>query len=121
VRGSVGSGSVGRLSMRYRVAVSLGKILNAASHIGAKQSTHCVAHPDERHANRAASMLEWCDRSNFIFSVTGLQGIISVDFCENVIDRNKIRRSKNDIRKEINANAKISAAEIPSLYFDEIK
>jgi len=30
-----------RLLMRQYVAVSLGKTLNAVSHLGAKQSTHC--------------------------------------------------------------------------------
>jgi len=42
--------------------VALGKTLNAVSHFGAKQSTRVVAQPDERHANRAASVLEWYDR-----------------------------------------------------------
>jgi len=38
--------------------VYLGKILNAISHLGAKQSTRVVAQPDEKHANRTASVLE---------------------------------------------------------------
>jgi len=42
--------------------VSLGKTLNAVSHLGAKQSTRCRAQPDEGHANRAASVLEWYNR-----------------------------------------------------------
>ena len=45
-------------------------------------------------------------------------GIISADSFEDVIDRNKIKRSKNDIRKEVNAFAKNNASEIQSLYFD---
>jgi len=41
----------------------LGKALNAVSHLGAKQSIPVViAQPDERHANRTASVLEWYDR-----------------------------------------------------------
>jgi len=54
--------------------MSLGKALNAVSHLGAKQSIRCggpawrktctvvVAQPDERHVNRTASVLEWYDR-----------------------------------------------------------
>jgi len=48
--------------MRYRVAVSLGKTLNAIFHLRTKQSTVVVDQPDERHANRADSVLEWYDR-----------------------------------------------------------
>ena len=45
-------------------------------------------------------------------------GIISADASDDVIDRIKIKRSTNDIKKEINACAKINDAEIQSLYFD---
>ena len=60
------------------------------------------------------------DRSAAMISSSVLQdyGIISADSFEDVIDRNKIRRSKNDIRKEVNAFAKNNASEIQSLYFD---
>jgi len=48
--------------MRLRVAVSLQKTLKAVSHLGDKQPTRrVVAQPDKRHANRAASVLEWYD------------------------------------------------------------
>jgi len=46
------------LPLRYRVAVCLGKTLNAVLHLRAKQSPVGVAQPDERHANRTASVLE---------------------------------------------------------------
>jgi len=46
--------------------MSLGKTLNAVSYFGAKQSTVVVAQPDERHANRAASVLEWYDTTRFL-------------------------------------------------------
>jgi len=39
--------------------VSLGKTLNAVSHFGPSSLPVVVAQPDERHANRAASVLEW--------------------------------------------------------------
>jgi len=42
--------------------VSFGKTLNAVSHFEAKRSTVVVAQPNERHANRTASVLEWYDR-----------------------------------------------------------
>ena len=60
------------------------------------------------------------DRSAAMIFSSVLQdyGIISADSFEDVIDRNKIRRSKNDIRKEVNAFAKNNASEIQSLYFD---
>jgi len=50
--------------MRQRVAVSLKKTLYAIFHLGTKLSTRSVvvAQPDERHANRTASVLEWYDR-----------------------------------------------------------
>ena len=59
------------------------------------------------------------DRSAAMISSSVLQdyGIISADSFEDVIDRNKIRRSKN-IRKEVNAFVKNNASEIQSLYFD---
>ena len=60
------------------------------------------------------------DRSAAMIFSSVLQdyGIISADASSDVIDRSKIRRSRNDIRKEVNASAKINAAEIQSLYFD---
>ena len=57
------------------------------------------------------------DRSAAMIS-SSVYSIISADSFEDVIDRNKIRRSKNDIRKEVNAFAKNNAFEIQSLYFD---
>jgi len=46
--------------MRWRVAVSLRKTLNAISYLGVRQSIPVVvAQPDERHAKRTASVLEW--------------------------------------------------------------
>jgi len=42
--------------------MSLGKIVTAVSHFEVKQSIRCGAQPDERHANRTPSMLEWYDR-----------------------------------------------------------
>jgi len=40
--------------------VSLEKTFNAISHSGAKQSIPIVvAQPDEKHASRTASVLEW--------------------------------------------------------------
>jgi len=41
----------------------MGKTLNAVSHFVAQQSIFVVvAQPDERHANRTASVQEWYDR-----------------------------------------------------------
>ena len=57
------------------------------------------------------------DRSAAMIS-SSVYGIIFADPFEDVIDRNKIRRSKNDIGKEVNAFAKNNASEIQSLYFD---
>jgi len=42
--------------------VSFGKTINTISHLEDKQSTVVVAQPDERHANRIDSVLEWHDR-----------------------------------------------------------
>jgi len=51
--------------MRQPVAVSLRKTLNAVSQlIGSNSLPVVVAQPDERHANRTASVLEWYDNSN---------------------------------------------------------
>ena len=45
-------------------------------------------------------------------------GIISADASDDVINRNNIGSSRYDIRKKVNASAKINAAEIQSLYFN---
>jgi len=52
--------------------VSFGKILNAVFHLGAKQSIPVVvAKPDERHANRTASVLEWYNRRRVYSATSG--------------------------------------------------
>jgi len=48
--------------MRYRIVVSWEKTLNAISHLGASSLPVVVAQPDEKRANRTASVLEWYDR-----------------------------------------------------------
>ena len=60
------------------------------------------------------------DRSAAMISSSVLQdyGIISADASGDVIHRNRIRRSRNDMKKKVNASAKINAAKIQSLYFD---
>jgi len=50
--------------------VFLGKTLNAVFHLGAKQSIPVVvAQPEERHANRTASILVWYEDTEHIVNI----------------------------------------------------